>query len=345
MAGRLVRPRPPAEALREVYRDNVEAVYAFFAYSVGYDTAEDLDGGHVRARGAIVVSLRSRARRARTWILAIARNVLTDHFRRQSHRNAVSLDAHPALAASLVSSDDPAARYLSADAVREWLRGARAARARGARAAVRADLPASEIARTSISPRPTSTRSRRARCAGSTLNSRARSSPAAPDRSRHGSVWYRTTSSPPRSRTNDGTRSVRFTVTMRQSRSAWAPLPPPSWIGSRPAAPSAMTMAASATANPTPVIATRRRPRSVRGRRGMSLRSSARTKSGRGTGRPAAEQAFQVFRRQGHRGPVRASVDVSDKSRDRPGPSAGPGARRIEASRCSRPSAAASGRR
>jgi DNA-directed RNA polymerase specialized sigma24 family protein len=61
--------------------------------------------------------------RPRTWILAIARNVLTDHFRRQAHRNAISLDEHPGLAASLVSSDDPAARYVSADTVREWLRG------------------------------------------------------------------------------------------------------------------------------------------------------------------------------------------------------------------------------
>ena len=53
--------------------------------------------------------------------MAIARNVLTDHFRRQSHRHAISLDQYPALAASLVSSDDPAARCLSLDLVRDWL--------------------------------------------------------------------------------------------------------------------------------------------------------------------------------------------------------------------------------
>jgi len=147
MVGRFVRPRPHAEALREVYRDNVEAVYAFFSYSVGRDTAEDLTAA------AFERVVRSWARfdperaPARTWILAIARNVLTDHFRRQSHRNAVSLDANPALAASLVSSDDPAARYLSTDTVREWLRGLEPRERELLALRFAADLPASEIAR------------------------------------------------------------------------------------------------------------------------------------------------------------------------------------------------------
>jgi RNA polymerase sigma factor (sigma-70 family) len=149
MAGRLAHSRQPAEeALREVYRDNVEAVFAFFTYSVGHDTAEDLTAATFER------VVRSWARfdpdraRPRTWILAIARNVLTDHFRRQSHRNAVSLDEHPALAASLVSSDDPAARYLSADTVREWLGGLEPRERELLALRFAADLPASEIART-----------------------------------------------------------------------------------------------------------------------------------------------------------------------------------------------------
>jgi RNA polymerase sigma factor (sigma-70 family) len=147
MVGRFARPRPHAEALREVYRDNVEAVYAFFSYSVGRDTAEDLTAAAFERVVRSWPRFDPERAPARTWILAIARNVLTDHFRRQSHRNAVSLDANPALAASLVSSDDPAARYLSTDTVREWLRGLEPRERELLALRFAADLPASEIAR------------------------------------------------------------------------------------------------------------------------------------------------------------------------------------------------------
>jgi RNA polymerase sigma factor (sigma-70 family) len=143
------RPRrsgPSVEALEGVYRENVSAVYGFFSYSVGPDAAEDLTAATFER------VVRSWARfdpdRAgpRTWVMAIARNQLSDHFRRQSHRNAISLDEHPALAASLVSSDDPAAGWLSHETVREWLMRLEPREREVLALRFAADLPASEIA-------------------------------------------------------------------------------------------------------------------------------------------------------------------------------------------------------
>jgi RNA polymerase sigma-70 factor (ECF subfamily) len=92
-------------ALLRAYRDNVEAVYAFFAYSVDPTTAEDLTAAAfervVRSWGSF-----DRGRGSeRTWVLAIARNLLTDHFRRAGRATWVSLDEHPALLDRLVDED------------------------------------------------------------------------------------------------------------------------------------------------------------------------------------------------------------------------------------------------
>jgi RNA polymerase sigma-70 factor, ECF subfamily len=115
------RSPAPRDELLDVYRDNVNAIYAFFSYSVSHETAEDLTAATFERVVKAWSRFNPETARPRTWILAIARNVLTDHFRRQSHRSAISLDEHPALAASLASSDDPAARLLSFDVVRRWL--------------------------------------------------------------------------------------------------------------------------------------------------------------------------------------------------------------------------------
>src|SRR4051794_36751886 len=56
----------------------------------------------------------------RTWILAIARNQLVDHFRRQKHRDAVSIDEHPLIIDS-VCAPDAFERQLDAAEVRSWL--------------------------------------------------------------------------------------------------------------------------------------------------------------------------------------------------------------------------------
>jgi RNA polymerase sigma-70 factor, ECF subfamily len=145
---RVFRSRPEADELLDVYRENVSAVYAFFAYSVSHETAEDLTATTFER----VVRSWSRydpeRAGARTWILAIARNALSDHFRRRAHRDAVSLDEHPALAASLAASDDPAAQVLSEARVRDWL-GRLEPREREVLALrFAADLPAADIART-----------------------------------------------------------------------------------------------------------------------------------------------------------------------------------------------------
>ena len=110
------------EELRRVFREHVDAVYGFFGYAVSGPAAEDLTSATFER---VVRAWRSYDRERaseRTWILAIARNLLADHFRRESHRAASSLDEHPQLLDALVETDDPLAARLSADAVKEWLR-------------------------------------------------------------------------------------------------------------------------------------------------------------------------------------------------------------------------------
>jgi RNA polymerase sigma factor (sigma-70 family) len=111
----------PAEELRRVYRDHVDAVYAYLAYSVDRGAAEDLTAATfervVRSWG------RFDARRGseRTWVLAIARNLLTDHFRAGRHRTAVSTDEHPGLLDRLVDDGEPLAAQLTAEELARWL--------------------------------------------------------------------------------------------------------------------------------------------------------------------------------------------------------------------------------
>jgi RNA polymerase sigma factor (sigma-70 family) len=147
VAGRLLRGRQSGDGLLDAYRDNVNAIYAFFSYSVSHDTAEDLTAATFERVVKAWSRFNPETARPRTWILAIARNVLADHFRRQSHRNAISLDEHPALAASLAASDDPAARCLSFDMVREWLATLEPREREVLALRFGADLSADEVAR------------------------------------------------------------------------------------------------------------------------------------------------------------------------------------------------------
>jgi RNA polymerase sigma-70 factor (ECF subfamily) len=107
--------------LQRMYREHVDAVYAFLAYSVDANTAEDLTASTFEK--VIRSWARYDARRAaeRTWILSIARNVLIDHIRRQRHRAAVSLDEHPGVLESLAAAADEFERALTADELRGWL--------------------------------------------------------------------------------------------------------------------------------------------------------------------------------------------------------------------------------
>lgn len=110
------------EELRRVYRTHVRAVYAFLAYTVSADVAEDLTSETFERVIKAWDSFDARIASERTWILTIARNALMDHYRRQRLRNTVSTDEHPAILGALATSSDPLATQLSSDAVVEWLK-------------------------------------------------------------------------------------------------------------------------------------------------------------------------------------------------------------------------------
>lgn len=109
------------DELRRVYRTHVRAVYAFLAYSVRPDTAEDLTSLTFERVLRAWDSFDPRRGGERTWILTIARNVLMDHFRRDRLRTAASTDEHPALLDALVAEDDPLAECLRVEGLKGWL--------------------------------------------------------------------------------------------------------------------------------------------------------------------------------------------------------------------------------
>lgn len=120
MAGRRGRD----EELRGVYQRHLHAVYAFFAYSVTEPTAEDLTSNTFEKVLKSWATFDESRGSERTWIMAIARNVLMDHFRRERHRQTVSTDAHPALLEALGSVDDEyIERVLSSAEIRGLLEG------------------------------------------------------------------------------------------------------------------------------------------------------------------------------------------------------------------------------
>ena len=117
----MARRRPDDDRLRRLYRDHVDAVFGFLAYSVGRQTAEDLTA--TTFERAIRAFDRYDATRAseRTWLMSIARNALIDHHRRQVHRRGPSIDEHPLLADSLVEATDASTDFLDRDGFVRWL--------------------------------------------------------------------------------------------------------------------------------------------------------------------------------------------------------------------------------
>jgi RNA polymerase sigma factor (sigma-70 family) len=112
----------PADELHRVYRDHVSAVYAFFAYSVSHHVAEELTSATfervVRSWGRFDPGRSSQ----RTWILAIARNLLTDHYRQQRHRVGPSIDEHPELAHDRTAAgEDLTDRQIAFETLKDWL--------------------------------------------------------------------------------------------------------------------------------------------------------------------------------------------------------------------------------
>jgi RNA polymerase sigma factor (sigma-70 family) len=81
-------------------------LHAFFAYRLGSRTdAEDLTQETLER--AFRAWARYDASRAspRTWLLAIARNLLIDHFRASVNRHTLALDDEPGVAATQVEPD------------------------------------------------------------------------------------------------------------------------------------------------------------------------------------------------------------------------------------------------
>ncbi len=138
--------RRSADELQRVYREHVDAVYAFFAYSLGRAAAEDLTSATFERVVRSWANYDARRGRERSWIMAIAHHLLIDHHRRQSHRAAPSTDEHPELLARLATGDEPLERALQADELRSWLRtlGERERQIVALRYA--GDLPAADIA-------------------------------------------------------------------------------------------------------------------------------------------------------------------------------------------------------
>ena len=114
--------RKRSDELRRVYREHVDAVYAFFAYSVDVPTAEDLTSATFERALRSWDSYDAERASERTWLLAIARNLLTDHFRRRANQPHPSVDGQPELLDGLVAADDdPLPRILAQDELRGWL--------------------------------------------------------------------------------------------------------------------------------------------------------------------------------------------------------------------------------
>ena len=109
-----------ARELQRVYRAHVSAVYAFFGYSVSKETAEDLTASTFERVIRAWAGYDPRRGPERAWVLAIARNLLTDHYRRQRHRDTVSTDEHPVVL-DVLSSDDWVESRLTHAELHDWL--------------------------------------------------------------------------------------------------------------------------------------------------------------------------------------------------------------------------------
>ena len=98
----------------------MSAVYAFFGYSVSKETAEDLTASTFERVIRAWSGYDPRRGPERAWVLAIARNLLTDHYRRQRHRDTVSTDEHPVVL-DVLSNDDWVESRLTHAELHDWL--------------------------------------------------------------------------------------------------------------------------------------------------------------------------------------------------------------------------------
>ena len=99
-----------SEDFLQAYEDHVERVYAYFAYRLrSHADAEDLT--QLTFERALQAWDRFDPERAalNTWLIAIARNALTDHYRRRRHRTGPSISAGEVREADLPSEAGPEA--------------------------------------------------------------------------------------------------------------------------------------------------------------------------------------------------------------------------------------------
>jgi RNA polymerase sigma-70 factor (ECF subfamily) len=115
------RGRGGDEELRRVYREHVQAVFAYFAHLLPRAAAEDLTSSTFERVVRSWASYDPARASERTWILAVARNLLVDHFRREQHRATLSTDADPGLLAGRADEADPLSRRLSIEELKAWL--------------------------------------------------------------------------------------------------------------------------------------------------------------------------------------------------------------------------------
>jgi RNA polymerase sigma-70 factor (ECF subfamily) len=137
----------PLDELRRVYRTHVRAVYAFHAYAVDAHTAEDLTSATFERVLRAWPTFDAQKSSERTWLLAIARNLLIDHFRRRAHRAMASTDEHPALLDTVTTAIDPAELRISVENLKAWLSELRPRSQEIVALRYGADLRAAEIAR------------------------------------------------------------------------------------------------------------------------------------------------------------------------------------------------------
>jgi RNA polymerase sigma-70 factor (ECF subfamily) len=135
------------DELRRIYREHVGAVYAFLSYSVSHDVAEDLTSATFERVLRSWASFDPTRSSVRSWVLVIARHLLTDHYRRQRHRAGPSLDEHPVILDTLATPDDANARLLETETAKSWLRELSDREREVLALRYGADLPAADIAR------------------------------------------------------------------------------------------------------------------------------------------------------------------------------------------------------
>lgn len=103
------------------YRSNFSRVYGYFAYHVPADVAEELTAATFERVVRFWPSFDAARGHTRAWVLAIARNVLADHFTQLKAKGTVPLGEEGERIELHAAGRDPLARRLSIDTVKQWL--------------------------------------------------------------------------------------------------------------------------------------------------------------------------------------------------------------------------------